>query len=223
MRGQHAGHVPLALCLWPGLPHLWIEGAWSGLVLAFGFTCLLNLLLLTSLHWTGWLDRGLQVAGWTAIGVVWSVSAVSARRWTTRRTQSAADDGARDLFPQALGEYLKGNWYEAEMVCQGLLRRGPGDVEARLLLATLLRRTRRFSEARGHLDRLGRLETASGWQHEIADEWERLAEAEAEAIDSPTASAALDDTALDNITVDSTTLEITTLDHQVSPAMSRAA
>lgn len=220
MRGPQAGRVPLVLCLWPGLPHLWIEGAWSGVVLAFGFTCLLNLLLLTSLHWTGWLDRGLQVAGWTAIGVVWSVSAVSGRRWTARRTHSAADDEERDLFPQALGEYLKGNWYEAERVCQDLLRRGPGDVEARLLLATLLRRTRRFSEARGHLDRLGqlergRLETAAGWQHEIADEWERLAEAEAEAVETTEA--------LDNDTLDNTTHDHATHEHRVPPAMARAA
>lgn len=56
-----------------------------------------------------------------------------------------------------------------------------GDVQARLLLATLLRRTKRWPEAREQLETLSRLEAAANWEFEIADELERLAAAEEQA------------------------------------------
>ena len=40
-----------ATYLWPGLPQLWFEGAWSGLALAVGFGLLVNFLLVASLIW----------------------------------------------------------------------------------------------------------------------------------------------------------------------------
>ncbi|HEX5445511.1 MAG TPA: hypothetical protein VFW87_16920 [Pirellulales bacterium] len=186
MRGPPAQRLlrkrlPRICSLWPGLPQLWIAGEWSGLALAVGFACLVNLLLLTSLHWSEWLDTGLKIAGWTAVGVLWCASAVSGWRWMARQEQTEARGGEQDLFPRALGEYLKGNWYEAEVACHELLRRTAGDVEARLLLATLLRRTRRFPEARGQLELLTRLEAAAAWQAEITEEHERLVEAEEQA------------------------------------------
>ena len=181
MRGDGAQRVPRICCLWPGLPQLWMAGDWSGLALAVGFACLVNLLLLTTLHWTEWLDAGLKIAGWTAVGVLWCASAVSGWRWMACREQTAARLRQEDLFPRALGEYLKGNWYEAEAACHEMLRRTTGDVEARLLLATLLRRTRRFAEARGQLEQLTRLDAAAAWQAEIDSENERLAEAEEQA------------------------------------------
>lgn len=181
MRGPPAQRLSRIYSLWPGLPQLWIAGEWSGLALAVGFACLVNLLLLTSLHWTEWLDTGLTLAGWTAVGVLWCASAFSGWRWMARQEQSASRRGQQDLFPRALGEYLKGNWYEAEVACHELLRRSAGDVEARLLLATLLRRNRRFPEARGQLEQLMRFEAAASWEAEVAQEYERLAEAEEQA------------------------------------------
>lgn len=190
MHGAHTPRIPRQCCLWPGLPQLWIAGDWSGLALAVGFACLVNLLLLTSLHWTEWLDAGLKIAGWTAVSVLWCASAVSGWRWMSRQKQSATRAGEQDLFPRALGEYLKGNWYEAEVACHELLRRAAGDVEARLLLATLLRRTRRFPEARGQLEQLTRLDAAAAWEAEIASEYERLSEAEEQAVTEASQSLA---------------------------------
>jgi hypothetical protein len=174
---KRATSVRWILCLWPGLPQLWLAGAWSGLALAVGFASLLDLLLLTSLLWTEWVEPAFRVAGWTAVAVLWSVSIVTGRRWSQELMTQRARPREEDLFPRALGEYLKGNWYEAEAACKNLLRRVSGDVQARLLLATLLRRTRRWSEAREQLDVLGRLEAAVRWEFEIAGERERLAEA----------------------------------------------
>ncbi len=169
------------LCLWPGLPQLWLAGTWSGLALAVGFASLLDLLLLTSFLWTEWVEPALRVAGWTAVAVLWSVSIVTGRRWSQEQPVQGRRPREEDLFPRALGEYLKGNWYEAEAACKTLLRRVSGDVQARLLLATLLRRTKRWPEAREQLDVLGRLEAAATWEFEIAGERERLAEAQQQA------------------------------------------
>lgn len=177
MPPKRATSVRWILCLWPGLPQLWLAGAWSGLALAVGFASLLNLLLLTSFLWTEWVEGAFRVAGWTAVAVLWSVSIVTGRRWLQEQVVENRRRREEDLFPRALGEYLKGNWYEAEAACKILLRRVSGDVQARLLLATLLRRTRRWSEAREQLDVLGRLEAAANWEFEIAGERERLTEA----------------------------------------------
>ena len=64
------------------------------------------------------------------------------------------------LFREALSEYLQGSWFEAETILGRLLHLYPRDVEARLLLATLLRHTRRYQEALDQLDRLERLRDA---------------------------------------------------------------
>lgn len=168
----------LILCLWPGLPQLWLAGAWSGLALAIGFACLLDLLLLTTLLWTQWVEPAFRVAGWTAVAVLWSVSIVTGWRWSHERGTGRRAARQQDLFPRALGEYLKGNWYEAEAACKNMLRRVPGDVQTRLLLATLLRRTRRWPEAHEQLAALKRLEAVAAWNFEIAEEEQRLAEAQ---------------------------------------------
>jgi hypothetical protein len=174
---ERARRVRWILCLWPGLPQLWLAGAWSGLALAVGFAALLDLLLLTSLLWTEWVEPAFRFAGWTAVTVLWSVSIVTGWRWSSERLTQRPALREQDLFPRALGEYLRGNWYEAEAACKNLLRRVPGDVQARLLLASLLRRTRRWPEAHEHLTALKRLEAAAAWEFEIADEEQRLCDA----------------------------------------------
>jgi len=178
MPGPRVRRASLACCLWPGLGQLWVEGAWSGLALALGFGCLLNLLLLNSLVWTEWVEPSQRVAGWVALSVFWFVSAGMSWRWRAEHNAPIAGNSEQDLFPRALGEYLKGNWYEAESCCRQLLRDKARDVEAQLMLATILRHTGRSAEARERLDDLKRLDDAAQWEWEITNELERLAEAE---------------------------------------------
>jgi len=178
MHGACVRRASWAICLWPGLGQLWIEGAWSGLALAFGFGCLLNLLLLNNLVWSEWVEPSQRMAAWVALFVFWFVSAGMSWRWRAEHNAGAGGNSERDLFPRALGEYLKGNWYEAESACRELLREQARDVEAQLMLATILRHTGRRAEARERLDDLKRMDDAAQWEWEIANEWERLAEAE---------------------------------------------
>jgi predicted Zn-dependent protease len=74
------------------------------------------------------------------------------------------------LFQRAQAEYLKGSWYEAEAVLEQLLRIRADDAEARLMLATLLRHTRRIDEAGQQLRILERLDAAGPWMVEIRRE-----------------------------------------------------
>jgi hypothetical protein len=84
--------------------------------------------------------------------------------------EPAQDEAGQDLFRSAQSEYLRGNWFQAEAILLRLLERDPRDAEARLLLATLLRHTKRFKEAREQLACLARFESAERWTEEIERE-----------------------------------------------------
>ena len=166
--------MPRFTYLWPGLPQLWHAGSWTGLVLATGFAVLVDVLLLASFVWVELLQpRDLQL-GWAATGLVWIGAAVLSIGFGRLPTAAVSADS---LFRGALREYLQGSWFEAETMLGKLLRLAPRDVEARLLLATLLRRTQRLDEALDQLYRVERLRDAERWTREIAAEREQIAEA----------------------------------------------
>lgn len=162
--------TPWTTYLWPGLPQLWIDGAWSGLALAVGFGLLLDLLMLASWVWVELVDPPLVSAGWLMLGLVWMGSAILSMHTRRSTVGQLETHPAEDLFRGALAEYLKGNWLEAEKVLVRLLADRPRDIEARLLLATLLRHTRRYREAADQLRRLEALDGAEKWAPEIARE-----------------------------------------------------
>ncbi|MEX2113202.1 MAG: hypothetical protein WD845_08460 [Pirellulales bacterium] len=165
--------MPRLVYLWPGLPQLWLSGLWWGLALAAGFAVLFDLLLVASYVWVELLSARDLRLGWMAAGTVWGASAILSAGF--RRTAPTTTSAER-LYREALKEYLQGSWFESEAILGRLLRSSPRDVEGRLLLATLLRRTRRPDEALDQLDRLQRLRDAARWSREIADERQRIAE-----------------------------------------------
>lgn len=172
--------APWILCLWPGLPRLWLRGDWSGLFAAAAFALVLNATLLSSLVWPEWLPTVWSRASWPVTLAIWAVSAVWAFRRLPAMLERTDDPAATDLFEQAQSEYLQGDWYRAETLLGRLTRQNAEDVDARLALATLYRRTRRFGEAREELGRIGRLERAAKWEEEIRREWKHLERLEAE-------------------------------------------
>ncbi len=171
--------MPWATYLWPGLPRLWFSGFWSGLALAAGFALLLNVMLLASFVWVELLDPfGLRL-GWLVTGSLWGCSAIMSVWYGRRGPVPRGATSAEVLFREALSEYLLGSWFEAESILGRLLRLHPRDAEGRLLLATLLRHTRRYDEALDQLNRLERLRNADPWVREIAAERHRIAEGRA--------------------------------------------
>jgi hypothetical protein len=200
-----------ALYFWPGLPQLWNRGSWAGLLVAVGFTAVLNVLLLATLVFSEWLtvdER--RIAGGALLGV-WLLARWQSRAERRANGAAAADSqtgaGARagsdeagdeaatersdvqpvserdELFRAAQGHYLRNDWVATEQVLLKLLKQDARDVESRLMLATLWRHQQRGTEALRQLDRIDRLEAASKWQREIAAE--RMAIAHAEEPEEP--------------------------------------
>jgi len=179
-----------AIYCWPGLPQLWLRGLWSGLSLAIIAAAGLNAAMAASFGLSQWLTTEVRTGLWMALGVLWIASAgFSVGRVRHRSTPESADansNAAKDEFGVALEHYLRGNYFETERVLRRLLRRNARDLEARLMLATLLRHTGRCDEAVAQLDLLGRLEGAGKWELEIQRERELMTAADATA-DEPAA------------------------------------
>lgn len=174
MGGKHAIRGPQGGIsygwLWPGLPQAWDGGRWLGLATALGFAVAVESLLLASWVW----DEMLSGVAFWGLGLVtgcgWLIGIVANRSWLARRATGQFEQVADDLFPEALTEYLQANWFAAEQKCRELIRLRRDDVDARLLLATLLRHTDRTSESRAELDALAKLDGAAKWVLEISHE-----------------------------------------------------
>jgi hypothetical protein len=174
--------------VWPGLPQLWFAGSWAGLAMAAGFAAVLNLGIVTSRLWTELLSPESQTLIWLAAGGIWTASAALSARWVAGLRMAGPSAVDEDLFNAAQNEYLKGNWYEAEAALNRLLDRNIVDVEARLMLASLLRRTGRRDEAATQLSRLSRTDGAERWHLEIGRLKQQIADDASEpADDSPVA------------------------------------
>ncbi len=161
------------LCGWPGLPGLWFRGQMSSLIVAIGFAILLNLALVSSFLWPWSLGDIFPVVAWPMIFLIWGTSGWVAYHRVTDvmavpTSEKVADPERPDtLFNQAQREYLGGHWEEAESLLNRRIGNAPRDVEARLLLATLNRHTRRFDKAREQLSEMQRYDEALEWEFEI--------------------------------------------------------
>jgi hypothetical protein len=170
--------TPWTTYLWPGLPQLWSYGSWWGLALAIAAAAAFDGLLLATFGWSELVSQDWRIALWVLFASAWAVAAVWSAAQCRRQVAVWGHTPESDPFANALDHYLKGDYYQAEQILEGLLRRNARDLEARLMSATLLRRTGRRVEAARQLDQLARLEGAGKWKLEIEDERQRLAEAE---------------------------------------------
>jgi len=171
------GSASWATYLWPGLPQMWKQGSWPALAVAVGFAALLNFALALSLLWSELFAVGVRNAVWVAVVTVWGGSAVLSYRWDRASRAQPRSGPAEAPFNVARDHYLQGSWFESEHVLRGLLGENPRDLDAGLMLATLLRRTGRTGEAEAELNRLERFEGSKRWALEIARERELLEEA----------------------------------------------
>ncbi len=184
------GRMPPAAYLWPGLPQLWRRGTWSALAAAVAFAALVNGAVLASFLWTELVPPVARNLAWLAVGVIWIGAGAFSWLWECGHGASSAASGRRpDAFVEALDHYLKGNWFEAESVLEGLLQTNPRDLEAGLLMAGLLRHTGRLDEAAAELDRIERFEGSQQWGLEIRRERQYLNEARGRHASQPAGSA----------------------------------
>ncbi len=166
------GRVPYSTLIWPGLPQLWRHGSWSGLGQAIGFALLLNATLLATYGWTEWISTSIRLIGWVAVAAWWLAAVIRTRQ--QQKLQATAGRETVDLYADAQREYLNGNWYQTELLLVQMLQQESRDVDARLMLATLLRHTGRRAEGVEQLRRLEKTEGHEKWRLEIQREWHRL-------------------------------------------------
>jgi hypothetical protein len=162
--------------LWPGLPLLGTYGSWSGLGLALLAALALDALLLVTFGWSELIGQGFRTTLWVALGVFW-VAAIVWSLGECRRCNKDIAGSQQDVFAVAVEHYLKGDYYQAQKVLEGLLRHNLRDLEARLMLATLFRHAGRFDEALRQIETLARFDGANRWELEMQRERELLAEA----------------------------------------------
>jgi tetratricopeptide (TPR) repeat protein len=168
---------PWAIYVWPGLPHVWTRGSWSALGVAVIAAALLSAMIVCSFGWSELINTGLRNTLWVSLAIMWGVSAIVSAVKLRRQVASGEIRSSEDLFNQAVEVYLKGDYYQVERLLNELLDKNARDLEARLLLATLLRHTGRFDEAWKQLDQLLCFDGAEKWELEIQAERERLTEA----------------------------------------------
>lgn len=78
------------------------------------------------------------------------------------------------LFLDARNQYFKGNWYESESIINQILTESPHDIEARLLLITLLRHTNQIEQALIQITEIQKWDNVKQWDFEIKRELELL-------------------------------------------------
>jgi hypothetical protein len=185
--------------VWPGLTQLWLSGAWWGLAIACGFAWLVNLAVVSTFVWTELISPWSRIGVWVLLLLAWSAATVLSVRQLRSSNPEAEQATAEDLFRRASREYLIGNWIKAEQLLTHVIRLNGRDVDAQLMLASLLRRTGQLTEASGRLRRLEATDGAEKWRSEIARERQMLegqfgkhqtTNSESETITEPPASQA---------------------------------
>ena len=177
--------LPKIAYFWPGLPQLWLRGSWAGLVIAVGFTALVNVLILATCVFHEWIPKEYLLGGYGVVAASWLVGWWQCRRQMSHEVAATenSDESTNEtpsvglvaepreqLYRDAQRVYLQGDWVAAEQLLLKLLKLDDRDAEARLMLATLWRHQGRHREAIRQLDKLSRLEAADPWQNEIAVE-----------------------------------------------------
>jgi hypothetical protein len=146
--------------------------------MAIAFTVLLNAALLATFwdlpavpNLPTW---AMPVAAWVLVLGFWVLAT-----WLGRIPHVAQTAELDELFRNAQSQYLKGHWLEAETQLRNLLAGQPADVEGRLLLASVFRRTGRLADATRLLNDLKGDVSAGRWQWEIQSELLRITGGEA--------------------------------------------
>ena len=176
--GRRGRLLPCFVSLWPGLPRLWRHGSWIGLAQALAFAFLLQVTVFTSLIWPESLGMAAMAVVWFCVLGFWALFAapVFMRALAAWRGGFSTVD-FEHLFIAAQGEYLRGNWHQAERNLTRLLSLDSGDVDARLMLASLFRHAGRPVAAKEQLDRLVESPDSAKWDFEVLHERSMLSRA----------------------------------------------
>ena len=156
--------------MWPGTLGAWRHGDFRSLLIAISFG------LLLSIGWTATMIWPLWLSSWR-LGLLWSIVAVAAALSLVHNfargllTAQGPRGGCPDaVLVEAQSLYLQANYFEAEQSIAPYCRSDALDAEAAMLMASILRRTGRYSQAVALLDELSLADCGLTWLEEIERE-----------------------------------------------------
>lgn len=158
------------LCLWPGLPQLWFRGELRAFLTAVVFATLFNFFLVASLVWPELVPPLILKAGWLGLTCFWAVAVWRSYRSFPESPVGEAAECLDSMYVAAQHEYLQGHWFEAESLLQQLISKHDGDIDAKLMLAAVMRQTKRIDDAQQQLKLVERMEGSAKWTFEIRRE-----------------------------------------------------
>ncbi|NBU41133.1 MAG: hypothetical protein EBS51_10105 [Planctomycetia bacterium] len=126
--------------------------------------------MVTTWIWTDLVELPFKLAAWAGAAAIWLLGTASALSAFPPPIPTGLGPAHEARFIQARDAYLARDWVGAERRLRDLLRDAPTDGEAQLLLATLLRRAGRLTEARDALEALARSDAGLPWRTAIARE-----------------------------------------------------
>lgn len=164
-------HPRILTWFWPGLARLWWRGDFFALAEAISFACLVNGLVLQSFRWPELFPQSFFYCGWPIAGIWWSYAFVRAAYAPNKTAaQTKSQEELEPLFVQAQLSYLAGHWPEAEQLLTRILTANSRDIEAGLMLVSVLRRAGFKDRAKRELERLAKFDEAQQWWMEFQQE-----------------------------------------------------
>ncbi len=135
-----------AAMLWPGVPQLWLRGEVRGLLHAAWFACLFNGVWLATVAWPDLLGPWTLRACWfVVIGASIFAAIWAMRHWQAWEAGNVVTEEGEAQFEEAQTHYLRGDYFEAEAALHRIFTSGKQDVEAAILMVSILRRTKRYA------------------------------------------------------------------------------
>ncbi|MEQ1830701.1 MAG: hypothetical protein ABL921_32415, partial [Pirellula sp.] len=140
---------------WPGLHLLWLKGDVHSLLVSLLFAWVFGLTWLASFVWPEWLStyvgpdwlaKLLLFAVWLALGIASVGSAVKTSLASFTSSPNSSTDRQSNLM-LAQEYYLQANYFDAERLVRKNNVLGAHDIEASILWISILRRTKRITQA----------------------------------------------------------------------------
>lgn len=173
--------VIFAMRFWPGFQKAWWKGDIHSLLVSILFGWVLIVAWLATFVWPEWLSTffsptwlaSLFLSGtWISLGVAALIAAVRPSiRDVSLRSRTIPERQKNLELAQEF--YLQANYFEAEKLVRKNVSRGNDDVESTLLWISILRRTRRISQALELISSTDRLDAALPWMTELRSEKEQ--------------------------------------------------
>lgn len=150
-----------------------------------GFWVFLHLSLISQLVWTEWISSGNRTLLWIAVAACWLTSLWSSLAGAEKEVGTPEAVSDLDPFGGMLTHYLRGDWEVLAAKAARHLQHNPGDIEVRLLYASVLRRQGAFREARRQLDLVRQADPTGKWLLEVHREKSLLRQLEQEQLGQP--------------------------------------